>query len=34
MSLEAFQVEQHGVDAVPKSERTKGWWDLLSFKPG
>ncbi len=34
MSLEAFQVEQHGVDAVPKSERTKGWWDLFVIQAG
>ncbi|MGA7402260.1 MAG: cytosine permease, partial [Candidatus Sulfotelmatobacter sp.] len=34
MSLEAFQVEQHGVDAVPKRERTKGWWDLFVIQAG
>ena len=34
MPLEAFQVEQHGVDAVPKSERTKGWWDLFVIQAG
>lgn len=34
MSLEAFQVEQHGVDAVPKSERTKSWWDLFVIQAG
>ena len=34
MSLEAFQVEKHGVDAVPKSERTKGWWDLFVIQAG
>jgi cytosine permease len=32
--LEAFQVERHGVDAVPKSERTKGWWDLFAIQAG
>jgi len=34
VSLEAFQVEKHGVDAVPKSERTKGWWDLFVIQAG
>lgn len=34
MPLEAFQVEQHGVDAVPKRERTKGWWDLFVIQAG
>jgi cytosine permease len=34
VSLEAFQVEQHGVDAVPKGERTKGWWDLFVIQAG
>jgi cytosine permease len=34
VSLEAFQVEQHGVDAVPKAERTKGWWDLFVIQAG
>lgn len=34
MSLEAFQVEKHGVDAVPQSERTKGWWDLFVIQAG
>jgi len=32
--LEAFQVEKHGVDAVPKRERTKGWWDLFVIQAG
>ena len=34
MSLEAFKIEQHGVDAVPKSERTKSWWDLFVIQAG
>jgi len=34
VSLEAFQVEKHGVDAVPRSERTKGWWDLFVIQAG
>jgi cytosine permease len=34
VSLEAFTIEQHGVDAVPKSERTKSWWDLFVIQAG
>ena len=34
MPLEAFKIEQHGVDAVPKSERTKSWWDLFVIQAG
>jgi cytosine permease len=34
VSLEAFKIEQHGVDAVPKSERTKSWWDLFVIQAG
>jgi NCS1 nucleoside transporter family len=32
--LEAFQIEQHGVDSVPRSERTKSWWDLFVIQAG
>ncbi|MGB8060719.1 MAG: cytosine permease [Candidatus Sulfotelmatobacter sp.] len=34
MSVDAFKIEQHGVDAVPKSERTKSWWDLFVIQAG
>ncbi len=34
VSLEAFKLERHGVDAIPKSERTKSWWDLFVIQAG
>ncbi|MGO9405249.1 MAG: purine-cytosine permease family protein [Terriglobales bacterium] len=27
-------IEQHGIDAIPKQERTKRWWDLFTIQAG
>lgn len=34
MPSSAFKIEQHGIDAVPKAERTKNWWDLFVIQAG
>ncbi|MFQ5696055.1 MAG: purine-cytosine permease family protein [Terriglobia bacterium] len=34
MPTKAFQVEQHGLDPVPRPERTKTWWDLFVIQAG
>ena len=32
--FEPFKIEQRGVDAVPRAERTRNWWDLFVIQAG
>ncbi len=34
MPSNPFKIEQHGIDAIPKAERTKSWWELFVILAG
>lgn len=34
MSFRIFKIEEHGIDAIPREERSKTWWDLFVIQAG